>query len=133
MENTNNLEYTVSIVSSSQTMSKRDEVKVMSRANEIKIEDAFNDTDGQLVIAPVGYVELAIHNERAKNANKDFNVFVVLGKDGNYYSTGSGSFKEAFVNIYNAMKDDPDPWEIGIDRKPSRNYAGKYFYTCHLI
>ena len=35
MENTNNLEYTVSIVSSSQTMSKRDEVKVMSRANEI--------------------------------------------------------------------------------------------------
>lgn len=132
MEN-NAMEYSVVIVDSSDTLTKREQVKVMSRANEVKIEDAFNDTEGKLAISPAGYVELAVHNERAKNQNKDFNVFIVIGTDGNYYSTGSGSFKEAFVNIWNAMKDDPDPWEIGIDRKPSKNYAGKYFYTCHLI
>lgn len=132
MEN-NNMDYRVEIIGSSHELSKREIVKLTSRANEIKIEEAFNDADGTLVISPVGYAELAVHNEHAKNDNKDFTVFVVIDANGNLFSTGSASFKEAFYNIWSTMHDDPEPWEIGVDRKPSRNYAGKYFYSCHLI
>lgn len=91
-------------------------------------------TDG-LVVKVVGFVVLSIHNEHARE-NQDYNVFKMVGDDGNTYITSSKSLTDQFIDLWeeiNEGEDYPQPLDIKIFAKESKNYSGKSFFTCRLI
>ena len=125
-------EYNVSIIADSGNLSKKDLLNIKGRLHENKIEDVMRDVDTSVIITPRGYARLHVNNPNAKpGMASEFDVFVVVADEGNF-STGSKTFAETFVDIYDVMKDETDPWAIGIDKIPSKNYTGKYFYSCHV-
>lgn len=125
-------EYNVSIVADSGNLSKKDLLNLKGRLHENKLEMIMRDVDTSVIITPRGYAKLHITNMNAKPGHAtEFEVLVVVADEGNF-STGSQTFAETFIDIYNAMKDETEPWAIGIDKIPSNNYTGKYFYSCHV-
>lgn len=121
--------YSVSIKNSSTELTPREKLMVKDTTDAIKL-DAATEKEA-LVIHPVAYVELAIHNE--KSQDKDYANYVILDKDGNKYVTGSKSFYEAFINIFDEMSDSDEDYAIKVYRVPSKNYSGKSFITCSII
>ena len=90
----------------------------------------------QLVISPKDYVVLDITTDKPNlSGNENYKNMVVIDRNGTRYATGSNSFMEAFINIYEIMhEDEEDPqYDIVVKRKDSKNYKGKYFLTCDIV
>lgn len=95
--------------------------------------DAYVEEHGEFEIENIsGYVKVQIHNEQAKGEDKDYAKYIILTDDGESYSTGSESFMNTFINIFENMEGEDD-WGIKVLRKPSKNFSGKYFLTCAVI
>ena len=118
------------IIETSKELNAYEKVKFKDTSNALKI-DELTQANEKVVIAPAGYVVIAIHNE--KSDNKDYNNYVIFDHDGTKYVTGSNAFWNSFISIWNDMKDYPDKWEIELLRKPSTNFKGKDFITCALV
>ena len=126
--------YTVEIKEAYKDLTAREKIRFKDTSDAISL-DAFSKSEGfegeTPIIEPAGYVILGIHNEKA--SDPDYDQFVILDTDGNKYVTGSDSFYRSFKNIWDELKDDEEPWQIRIIRKPSKNYGGKEFITCSLV
>ena len=77
-------------------------------------------------------VTLDVHNEKAEG-DKDYQVIVLVAKDGQKYKTGSQSVINAVHDILSeceqaGLKD----IAIKVLKKPSKNYNGRYFMTATL-
>ena len=120
--------YSAEIVSSSRELTAREKIKVKDTSNAIGLDEA------PLVIDYDYDVTIKVHNEKSCD-KKDYEKYVVVDKSGNKFVTGSASFKEALDGITSEMAscDDGEPWSIEVNRKPSKNYAGKSFLTCSLV
>lgn len=121
--------YSVTVKSASKELTPREKLMVKDTTDAIKLDAA---TEKQpLIIKPVAYVELAIHNE--KSQDKDYSNYVILDADGNKYVTGSESFFESFIDIFDEMNGSGEDYSIKVYRVPSKNYSGKSFITCSII
>lgn len=110
-------------------LSKKEQLALTIGDNSTAIDAEAEN--GSFVITDIkGYVVLGIHNEKA-NGDKDYTKYVILTENGNY-STGSESFMNTFINIFNQMEGEKD-WGIEVIRKPSKNYNGKYFLSCTVV
>lgn len=118
------------IIETSKELNAYEKVKFKDTSNALKI-DELTQANEKVVIAPAGYVVIAIHNE--KSDNKDYNNYVIFDYNGTKYVTGSNAFWNSFISIWNDMKDYSDIWEIELLRKPSTNFKGKDFITCALV
>ena len=120
--------YTVEIEETSLAeMSAKDRIKMKEVSDATKLDIAVTE-DEALIISPVAYAILNIHNE--KSDDKDYKNYIILDKDGNKYVTGSESFWNSFINIFNELDGSGEEWELKIFRMPSKNYSGKTFITC---
>lgn len=126
-------EFESKIVESSRELSAKEKIAIKNATNTVTLDNALNDTDS-LIIAPTGYAVIAVHNEKAKG-DKDYQKFVILAEDGVMYSTGSEAFFRTFRDIWDEMKEEaPDEdFSIEVFKRPSKNYAGKYFISCNII
>lgn len=121
--------YEVTIKEASKELTAKERIQLKDTTGAIKLDKA---TQVEEVTIDVDfYAELEIHNEKAED--KDYANYVVVDKNGNKYVTGSTSFWSSFINIYNEMKDEKEPWSIKAYRLPSRNREGKDFITCSVI
>ena len=121
-------DYEVKIADSSHDLTARERLMYKDTSNAIRLDEA--TTKGAIVITPVAYAVLEIHNE--KGDDKDYNNYVILDSEGNKYVTGSSSFWKAFEDIWNEMSGEEEPFEIEIYRLESKNYKGKQFITCSI-
>ena len=126
---TNNT-FTATITEASKELNAYERVKFKDTSNALKIDDLTQETE-KVVIAPAGYVVLSIHNE--KSDNPDYDNYIIFDREGTKYVTGSQSFWNSFISIWDDMADYPDTWEIELLRKPSNNFKGKDFITCALV
>ena len=121
--------YKTEIIKSSKELSGKEKLIFKDLSNAVKLDSA---TDGQsLRITPVDYAVIKVHNE--KSENPDYNNYVIVDKDGTKYVTGSPSFWQAFTDIWDAMVDEDEEYEIEIYKLDSKNYKGKQFLTCSII
>lgn len=127
---TTNSTFLSSIVESSFELNAYEKAKYKDVSNAAKLDD-LTQSNEHLIIAPKGYVVVEIVNSKSENPN--YNNYVVIDKDGNKFVTGSQSFWNAFIDIWNDMKDYDGDWEIEVLRKPSKNFKGKDFLTCSLV
>ena len=123
--------YTQKVLDSSREFSKKEMLMYSDNNDAIaldKLSMEYKATGEQLVIVPLEYIVLAIHNDRNKG-DKDYNQLIIVDENGNKYITGSRSFTEAFINIWENMEGESD-WGIKVCRRESKNYSGKDFLTC---
>lgn len=81
-----------------------------------------------IVIHPVAYAIMDIHNEVSDN--KDYSVYMVEDISGNWYTTGSRSFWDTFIDIWAEMSG--EDYDLVVFKMESKNYRGKYFLTCNV-
>lgn len=121
--------YKVSIKECSKELTARERIMMKDTSNAIKLDEAANDQP--LVISPVAYTVLDVHNDKADNP--DYNNFIILDSDGNKYVTGSQSFWNAFKEIWDEMEQENEPYQIEVYKLDSKNYKGKKFLSCSII
>lgn len=120
--------YTAEIVKSNRELSKKEKVMYKNASDCIRLDDETSKS-GSLVIAPVLWIELAVHNDKAKNP--DYTQYIIVDKNGTSYLTGSENFYNNFTSIAEEMEG--EEFEVEVYRKPSKNFSGKEFLTCKLI
>lgn len=122
--------YKATVKESSKELTAKQRIAIKDLADAIKLAD-----DGQngLAIYPEVFATISVHND--KSENQDYEVFVIIDKDGNKYYTSSTSFISAFEDIASDMAIDADgeEWGVKVIAKPSKNYAGRSFLTCTVI
>lgn len=119
--------YEATITYTSRELTKYERVKFKDASFCIRLDEATKE--GDILIDYDFHLVLDVHNEKAKD-NKDYTQYIIVGKDGQAYLTGS-------KNIYNSLMDIVDEMEgedfsIIVTRVPSKNYKGKEFLSCHL-
>ena len=127
-----NNDYNVNILETSREFTKRERIMLKDVSNAIKLDDAVASDGTPLVVTPVAFAVLQIHNGKSKS-NPDYNNYIILDKDNNKYVTGSPSFWSAFTSIWSEMQDEEIGWSIEIYKRPSKNFNGKDFITCSII
>lgn len=120
--------FSVSIKEATIQLTAKERIRLKDTTNCIKLDEATQE--GRLVITPVNYAVLSIHNDKA--TPPDYENYMVIDTTGDKYITGSRSFWDSFMNIWNEMKDENEPYDIEIYRVPSKNYKGKDFITCSI-
>lgn len=122
--------YSVAIREVSKEMSARERIKLKDTTNAIKLDEATTG-EAPLVIAPVAYAILDIHNEKSDNV--DYANYIIMDDAGNKYVTGSESFWTSFKEIWDEMENENESYEIEVYKVDSKNYKGKQFLTCSIV
>lgn len=126
-----NLDYSVKIADTNKELTAVEKIKLKDTADAISVNEAVEQ--GTLTLTATTYAHLIIHNE--KSENKDYDVYVIIDKDGTKYATSSPSFWESFTNICDELIDAGEPLDsvqIKVFQLASKNYKGKFFITCSL-
>ena len=126
------MSYKVEIQEASKPFSKRETIKIKDVSNAVKFDEIADVST--VVITPAAYAVLLVHND--KSENKDYPLYIILDKGGNKYMTGSKSFWNSFIGIWEEMTEDvdePEEFEIEVYKKDSKNYNGKKFLTCSIV
>ena len=124
-------DYSVTVKEVSKELTHKERVQITDLTDCVKLDTATQE--GPVLIDLDYYAVLEIHNE--KSTDKDYENYVVADKNGTRYSTGSKSFFNNLVDIYEEMEDseDDEVWQIKAYRKPSKNRQGKDFITCSIV
>lgn len=122
MENT----YTVEIIKTSKDLSRRERIQMKDTAECISLDKWSQQPENENAIIMIdGFAVLAIHNEKAKG-DVDYEQLVIMSDTGEKFITGSNSFRTSFLDIYEEMEGDTEPWGIRVIRRTSKNYAGEF-------
>lgn len=121
--------YIARITETSRDLSGKEKVQIINATDCVKLDDVTKQ--GAVVIDLDYYAEIAIHNENSED--KDYNNYILVDKNGTKYRTGSPSLWSTFKNIYEAMEDEAEPWQLKVFRMPSKKREGKDFLTCAVI
>lgn len=129
--------YKTEITFASKELTKREKVMLSDISSATKFDEVVKGVDDTFDIDPVAYAVVSIENDKAKG-EKQYEVIVILDAAGNKFVTGSQSFREAFIGIWDQMTDngviaEGEEFSIRVYKRPSKNYSGKAFISCALI
>lgn len=123
-------DYTVTISECSKELSAKEKLMFKDTSNAIKLDDLVSPEES-FIMDVADYAVLSVHNEHSDN--KDYDVYIIIDKQGKKYVTGSKAFYESFIDIYTEMKNESEDWQIEVVKKESNNYKGKFFITCSIV
>ena len=126
--------YTASITDSSREFTAKERVMFKDLGNAESMIDyarAAIEQGAKATIDVADYAVINIHNEATEDV--DYTNYLIIDKNGNKYYTGSQSFWNSFLNIYNEMAGSDEEWGIELNLLPSKNYKGKEILTCSLV
>lgn len=129
-------EYKATVKEISKEVTTKEKIMLKDTSNAVSLDKASADAafnNEPFTIDVDYYAILDVHNE--KSDDKDYEQYIIVAKDGTKYVTGSTSFFNAFIDIYDEMNEagEGDNITIEVYRKESKNYSGKEFITCSLI
>lgn len=124
--------YSVKVVESSKELTKKETVMFKDLSDAINLSEFIDEQHGAVMIDVESWVELAIHNENAKDGqDKDYTNYVVVDKNETRYYTGSESFWSSFKDIWCEMNDSTEEWSLKVYKKQSK--GKKDFITCSVM
>ena len=127
--------YSATILEASRELTARERVMFKDTQNAISMNDYAEQAKsegGKAIITNVkDYVHISVHND--KSDDKDYDNYLIIDGEGDKYVTGSQAFWNSFMDIYNEMKDETEPWGIQLNLIPSKNSEGPNVLTCSLI
>lgn len=122
--------YKVTIKNCSKELSGKEKVAIKDITDAMKLDSIVTPNEC-VTIYPDFTAILEVHNENADN--KDYSIFVIVGKDGHKYITSSESFISSFENIQEEMEDEEEEWGVKVYKVESKNFKGRYFITCSIV
>lgn len=122
--------YAVDIIESSRELTAKERISMKNTADCIRLDEATKDNTSVL-INPEYYAVLKVTNENSED--KEYLNYILVDKDGSKYVTGSTTFWNSFMDIYNEMADETEEWGIKVFRVDSKKYTGKQFITCSIV
>lgn len=123
--------FSVAIKEVSKELTARERIMLKDTSNAVKLDEAASG-ESPLVITPVAYAILSVHNEKSTD-NKDYENYIILDDSGTKFVTGSSSFWNSFIEIWKEMENESEAYSIEIYKKDSKNYKGKKFLTCSIV
>ena len=90
--------YSASVSFASKELTARERIAIKDTTNAAALDELTKDNTNVRIV-PDYYAVLDIHNE--KSDDKDYKKYVIVDKAGNKYVTGSESFMNAFLEIFN--------------------------------
>ena len=134
-ENATASNYSATIVDASRELTAREKVMFKDTQNAISMNDFAEQAKAENAKAIIenikDYVHITVHND--KSDDKDYDNYIIVDGNGDKYVTGSQAFWNSFMNIYEEMKNESEPWSIQLNLIPSKNFKGKNVLTCSLI
>lgn len=124
--------YSAKIIESSKELTAKEKVMLKDLSNAQPLDSLVKDGD-RILLNPDYYVIVAIHNEKSRDGNTDYENIVIIDKTGDKYKTGSQSFISTFQDIMGDMEGCEEKWSLAVYAKESRNREGKYFITCSVV
>lgn len=122
--------YEVKIIDASKELSARERIALKNFDDMVQLDDAITADSPRLHIDVDGYAVAEVHNEKSDNV--DYEKFIIFGKDGQKYITGSKPFFSSFKEIWDEMEGENEDWAIIAYKRESNNYKGKEFLTCTI-
>lgn len=120
-------DYTSEIIESMKPLSGKEKVRYRDLTASKKLDEEVTE-DASLIVMLANYIKIKVHNSKADNP--DYNVMIVVDKEGNSYYTSSETFMRALEGVVKDMEGETEEWGIEVVKKPSSNYKGKFFLTC---
>lgn len=126
--------YKAKICESSRELTAKEKIMLKDTSNAFSLDELtqqaqFNNE--KLILNIVYYVTIDVHNDKADD--KDYQQFILVDKEGKKYYTGSTSFINNFIDIFEELTEAGEEVTIEIYRKESKNYKGKEFITCSVV
>ena len=121
------VEYTSEITESMKPLTGKEKVRFKDFTASKKLDEEVAE-GSSLIIDLDNYIKVAVHNTKAENP--DYNVYIIVDKNGTSYYTSSETLMRALEDVVKSMKDETEEWGIEVVKKPSNNFKGKFFLTC---
>ena len=122
--------YEVKIIETSKELSARERIALKNFDDMVQLDGAITADSPRLHIDIDCYAVAEVHNEKSDNV--DYEKFIIFGKDGQKYITGSHPFFSSFKEIWDEMEGENEDWGIIVYKRESNNYKGKEFLTCTI-
>ena len=121
--------YSAVVKDSSRELSAKERVMMKDTSDCVMLNDEAEK--GALLIDPEFWCTVVVHNETSDN--KDYDVYIIVDKNGTKYKTSSENFMNSFEDIMADMSDSTEPFQIKVYVLPSKNRSGQTFLTCSLV
>lgn len=126
--------YKAKVREASRELTAKEKIMLKDTSNAISLDEMTQEAqfNNEKVVLNIDYyVTIDVHNDKADD--KDYQQFILVDKDGKKYYTGSTSFINNFIDIFEELTEAGEEITIEIYRKESKNYKGKEFITCSVV
>lgn len=126
--------YKAKVREASRDLTPKEKIMLKDTSNAISLDEMTQEAqfNNEKVVLNIDYyVTIDVHNDKADD--KDYQQFILVDKDGKKYYTGSTSFINNFIDIFEELTEAGEEVTIEIYRKESKNYKGKEFITCSVV
>lgn len=126
--------YKAKVADSSRELTAKEKIMLKDTSNAFSLDELTQEAqfnNEKLILNIDYYVTIDVHNDKADD--KDYQQFILVDKDGKKYYTGSTSFINNFIDIFEELIEAGEEVTIEIYRKESKNYKGKEFITCSVV
>lgn len=126
--------YKAKVCEASRELTAKEKIMLKDTSNAISLDEMTQEAqfNNEKVVLNIDYyVTIDVHNDKADD--KDYQQFILVDKEGKKYYTGSTSFINNFIDIFEELTEAGEEVTIEIYRKESKNYKGKEFITCSVV
>lgn len=126
--------YKAKVTDASRELTAKEKIMLKDTSNAFSLDELTQEAqfnNEKLILNIDYYVTIDVHNDKADD--KDYQQFILVDKDGKKYYTGSTSFINNFIDIFEELTEAAEEVTIEIYRKESKNYKGKEFITCSVV
>lgn len=129
---TENRIYRATVSASSRELTAREKLLFSDTSHMTRLDTAIDNNDNKLQFQPAEWVVLHVENEKA-DGDKEYYNYIILTEDGVIYYTGSQSFWNSFMEIYETMQGEDEDYEVVAYKVDSKNRQGQQFINCSIV
>ena len=126
--------YTADVTNSLKELTARQRIAVKDFSSAEKLNDIITADNPHFTIDVDNIIKVSVHNEQSKG-NSDYDVVIIIDKDGKKYRTGSETAYTSALEIYReleAANELDGGFTLDFYKVKSNNFDGD-FIKCNLI
>lgn len=126
--------YTADVQASIKELTARQRIAVKDFSSAEKLNELITAENPHFRIDVDNIVKVAVHNEQSKG-NTDYDVVIIIDKDGNKYRTGSATAYTSALEIYRELESANEldgGFVLDFYKVKSNNFDGD-FIKCNLV
>ena len=128
-----NVQYSATVTSASRELTAREKLQVTDTNALTPLRESVKQTeDNKLTVQPSGWIIVDVYNEKAEG-DTEYKQYIIEDSTGAMFYTGSETFFNSFMQIWEVMKDEGEDYEIEVYEVPSKNRQGQFFLTCSIV